>query len=345
MSMTLFTEAYTKARDVFKTQKFASGSLDWDTFLKTDVATQSILANTGPDPAHAAGCDKLRKKITDSLPTGGLRKLFTDEGHVIWEAAGSDAGGDQKERAAAIKFLRHLYRVQKRGGQDVWVFNPPKAHKKFIFDEVKGFGLLNKHKLGQDKEIYAEDEMKHMCSALALALSASQKAQIKVNAPDDSVHAIVKDWFCDDHGSDAQLNAAVSKLSSGLPKIVSACNSNSLVFSDDPTSRKTRAKTYGLALPGGEGGGFPVIYLEGLFTRMTGNSGKLWLCAETIVHELTHTELSTKDVFYDDDGLKPTSNRFSSADALSNADSWGYFVMDIDGKLSDADKKRILVSP
>ena len=345
MSMTLFTQAYKKAREIFETQKFAGGDPDWEKFLKNDVASLSILANGGPNPAHADGCDKLRKKLSDSLPTGMFGRLFTHEGDIIWQAAGSDNGGKQIERAAAIKFLRHLYRADKRGGQDVWAFNPPKAHKKFVFDEVKGFAILNKHKLGQADEIYSDDEMRHMCSALALALASSQKAQMKVNSPDDTVRACVKDWFCDDHSSDTQLNTAMSKLKAGLPKIVNACNSNSLVFSDDPTSRKSRAKTYGLALPGGEGGGFPVIYLEGLFTRMTGNSGKLWLCAETIIHELTHTELSTKDVFYDCEGLKPSGNRFSSADALSNADSWGYFVMDIDGKLSAADKKRILVTP
>ena len=343
MAMDQFTQAYKKARKVFQTQTFASGDPDWEKFLKTELGVISLLGETGPDPKFAAGVDKLRAKIGEALPKGFFQRLFSGEADIIWNAAGASTQGDQAQRAAAIKFIRHLYRATKRGAQDVWVFNPPKAHKKYIFDEMSGSG--SKAKLNKVDEMFGLDEMRHMSAALAIALAASQKTAMKLSTPDDAVKQKVKDWFCPDHGSDPQFDLAMKTLKRGVPKVVNACNSNSLVFSDSPTDRKGRSSTYGLAVPGGEGGGFPVIYLEGAFTRLTGNSGKMWLCAQTIVHELTHVELSTKDHFYDYQGLKPSSNFFPQSKALGNADSWGYFVIDVDGKLSDADRQRILVSP
>ena len=342
MAMTMFTEAFKKAKDVFKNQTFEK---DWEKALKTDWSVKALMGDTGLNTTHAASCDKLRKKIDDGRPDGLFMRLFNGEGQVIWDAAGDAAGGSRAERAGAIKFLRHVYRAQKRGAQDVWIFNPPKAHKKFIFDELKGGAASCKSKLSSKAEMFTDVEMKHMCAALSIALAAANKTNAKLAAPDDTVKQKIKDWFCDDHSSDTQYNKALTTLKAGVPKVVAACNSNTLVFADDPTSRRSRKSTYGLAVRGGEKGGFPVIYLEGAFTRMTGNSGKMWLCAETIIHELTHTELSTEDHFYDSDGLKPTSNAFAQAKALTNADSWGYFCIDVDGKLTDSDKQRILVAP
>jgi hypothetical protein len=72
---------------------------------------------------------------------------------------------------------------------------------------------------------------------------------------------------------------------------------------------------------------------------MTGNSGKLWLCAETIIHELSHHDVSTEDHRYDHAGLKP-KKAFPYAKAISNADSWGYFAIDLAGYLSASDLKK-----
>ena len=73
-----------------------------------------------------------------------------------------------------------------------------------------------------------------------------------------------------------------------------------------------------------------------------GNSGKLWMCALTIIHELTHREVNTDDHKYDTDGLKPHTTRFPKAKTIENADSWAYFVTDLVGMLSKSDRKRYL---
>lgn len=344
--MDLFTEAYKKAREIATGQTFDGGSgKGWDKFLKTDAPLPSLFANGGPDVTHSAVPGKVRAEIQKNL--GGFWAWLTGrkEADVIWAAAGGEKGGSREERAAALKFARHFYRIDKKGAQDVWVYNPPKDHTKWIFDEIKPGDGSVKTKLADTIELFSEAEMKHMADALKIALAATQKALMKVNSPDDATKQMIRDWFCDDHSSDDQLDNVTKKLKAGLGKIVNLCNSNKLVFTDLASWRANRDKYFGGAVRGGEGGGFPVIYLEGAFTKLTGNSGKMWLCAETIVHEASHHEVSTQDHFYDHHGLKPSSNKFPWSTAIDNADNWGYFVIDIDGKLSTADRTKVLKNP
>ena len=337
--MDLFTECYKKAHDVIKNQTFSG---EWEKFLKTDAPVPSLLASGGPATAHSGVADKVRNKIDGKT----WRFLFwgRDEGEVIWEAA-AGSSGSQEERAATLKFVRHFYRFEKRGSQDVWIYNPPKKLEKLMFDEIKGTEEECKRKLKEEKELFSDKELKHMSAALHMGLWTSLVALIKLWVPDDAAKQKVRDWFCTDHSSDVQFNAAMAKLKAGMPKIINCLNSNKLVFTDYPGWRANRASYMGGAVPGGEGGGFPVIYIEGAFGSYAGNSGMLWTCARTIVHEASHHELRTKDHKYRHNGLKPTGNRFSHAHALENADSWGCFVIDMAGQLSTADKNKFLVSP
>jgi hypothetical protein len=41
----------------------------------------------------------------------------------------------------------------------------------------------------------------------------------------------------------------------------------------------------------------------------------------------------TKDVQYDDDGLKPNTTSLTDDKSIVNADSWGYFAADLVGAL------------
>ena len=85
-----------------------------------------------------------------------------------------------------------------------------------------------------------------------------------------------------------------------------------------------------------------MIYIEGAFNRYAGNSGMMWLCALTIIHEFSHHDLSTRDHRYDHAGLKPKKASFPYSKAIENADSWGYFAIDLAGYLSDSDRKKYL---
>jgi hypothetical protein len=241
------------------------------------------------------------------------------------------------ERAAALKMAMHVYHAHKKGGQDVWVYSPPKNHSLPIFDELSGDEKTIKAKLGKETEIFSDQDRDLMCNALGVACKIAMDAQVKVDAKGEETKAIVKRWFLDPECGDMEMADALAKLSAGIKKISSACGSSTLVFTDYLDWRKQRDQYFGAAFRGGEGGGFPVIYLEGAFTRLKGNSGKLWLCAETILHELSHHEVSTQDHRYDSSGLKPSKNIFPFAKTIDNADSWGYFMLDLAGYLSKTD--------
>jgi hypothetical protein len=181
-----------------------------------------------------------------------------------------------------------------------------------------------------------------MCDALKIALACSQKTEkLLADGGAETVNA-VKRWFADGDTTEQQTKADVATLLKGFKKITNTCNSNKLIFPDDPNDRKSLTKydkLYGSVWPGGEGS-FPVIYLAGAFKK-AGNSGKLWLCAQTIIHEASHLDVSTKDHRYDTSGLKPRKE-FPHSQAIENADSWGYFCIDICGCLSKSDRDSVL---
>jgi hypothetical protein len=335
-----FTPVYEKAREVITGQKFAEP--EWHKFLTETSGASKLLGPAGFDPAYSGALDSIRTKIkSESKHTNALAValLGGGPGEVIYKASQNKAsGGSWLERAATLKMLRHLYRAGKSGGQDVWVYAPPKDHMKPVFDEIAGADAQVKRKLGQEVEIFDDGERGLMCDALQLARKVAMDSSIKVAAKSAGAKMAVRRWFLDDKSTKAELDDALAQLSAGLKKIATACSSASLVFTDYVDWRKQRDQYFGAAIRGGEGGGFPVIYLEGAFTRLKGNSGKLWLCAETIIHELSHHEVNTDDHFYDSDGLKPDSARFPYAKAIDNADSWGYFAIDLAGYLSKADR-------
>jgi hypothetical protein len=95
-----------------------------------------------------------------------------------------------------------------------------------------------------------------------------------------------------------------------------------------------------------EGEERPVIYLFKEFMNIArpnklGVIPKLWLCALTILHELSHSLLQTEDIMYDYQGLNVRSS-FRPRDAIRNADSWAHFAADLVGALPDAARKKAL---
>jgi hypothetical protein len=264
-------------------------------------------------------------------------------GEIIYAASqNAKSAGTWFERAAALKVVQHTHRAAKTGAQDVWVYSPPTAYAQPVFTELSGTDAVVKRKLGEDAEVFSAEDRDLMCDALHVAAKIAADALAKVSTPTADTKEVVKRWFLDEDSGDKELTASLTALTAGLKLICAACNSTTLVFTDYIDWRAQRDKYFGAAFRGGEGGGFPVVYLEGAFTRLKGNSGKLWLCAETIIHELSHHEVSTQDHRYDSSGLKPTKGTFPHAKAIDNADSWGYFALDLAGYLSNADRATTL---
>ena len=73
--------------------------------------------------------------------------------------------------------------------------------------------------------------------------------------------------------------------------------------------------------------------------------------ARIIVHELSHRMLKTDDVETHGDpryawhprGIGPMKGSFSTAQAMKNADNWGWFAADAAGELSQKNRNDALV--
>jgi hypothetical protein len=336
-----FTTTYKKARDVATMQKFAEP--EWEKFF-TDVGLKSIMTATGFDSGKAETPEKIRAKFAELAKDAKVEPGFAKAaGKFIYDAC-QNASSNSKwtERAATIEFMRHLYRARKSGAQDVWVYSPPVDYgTQDVFQELSGSEAHNKRFLGYDDEIFTAKHRDLMCDALSVAKKAAGDCVAKLGSPNQATKDVISRWFIDADSTD-KLDEAATKLNDGMKKIWAGTGSTTLVFTDYLAWRYTdRFTTFGAAFAGGEGGGFPVIYLEGAFTKLAGNADKLWLCAQTILHELSHHEVKTEDHRYDFRGLKP-GKHLPYATAIDNADSWGYFAMDLGNALSDSDRTKVL---
>jgi hypothetical protein len=65
-------------------------------------------------------------------------------------------------------------------------------------------------------------------------------------------------------------------------------------------------------------------------------------CVETIVHEVSHRVAGTDDFAYDNTGLRPSKTGIRFSHALRNADTWGYFCVDLAGMLAQSDSDKVL---
>ena len=328
--MDRFSQAYEKASDVVKNQTFVD---DWQTFLEKEVKIKQLLDATGPDTTHAGGLDKLRKKINDGSGKDG--KTAAD----LILAASQGKTGKLEDRASTIKMLKHLYLSRQQGTQDVWVYAPPVDYQKWIYDEISPPEASMKPKLNKEDEVYSAGERKIMCDALQLALTWTMDAMIKLSDGKDTTLAMVRRWFADEDTTDQQIKDAAKTLNDGYKKIANVAKSNKLIFSDEPNDRNTGGwKDWAFVY---KSEGMDVVYLQGAFLK-SGNSGKLWMCALTIIHELSHRAVGTSDHAYDSDGLKPSKASLPHAKAIDNADSWAYFATDLAGKLSESDRNKVL---
>jgi len=334
-----FSEAFEKARTVIKNQKFEDS---WQKFLKNEAKISELFEESGPNNTKADALEKIRNKLK-SMSRGAVGAFFLGGGvadTIIKASKNGTENGKDAERAATLKMLRHLYLSSQRGAQDVWTYAGTKAFAKWVYDEITGDEKAYKYKLGKDTEVYSKGDRKMMCEALALALEWSLFAVTKLGSGDETTKAVVKRWFGDENTTDAQITTAIVTLRNGFQKIANVANSNKLIFSDDPIDRSNGGwKDWAFVYNAEK---LNVVYLQGAFLK-AGNSGKLWMCALTIIHELSHKVVGTKDYRYDNDGLKPSTTSLPHGKAIDNADSWAYFAVDLKGKVSNSDKLRVLV--
>ena len=69
-------------------------------------------------------------------------------------------------RCAALKFFRHLYMEQARGGQAIWIYAPPRSYTKWVFAEFESLGGNTlEARLGLSDEVFSAADRRVICHA------------------------------------------------------------------------------------------------------------------------------------------------------------------------------------
>lgn len=327
-----FEQCYAASRDELK----KSTAFEKLPNAKKCVDLSLVFPEQGPKRTHYSVLTQLRRTLSSSA-----KKSSQSEGELLVAACGgaSDSAVDKlvrglNEEVAALKMARHMYLVHMRGGADVWVFSPPVNYTEWLQDEFKGLG--NKGLAtwaSQSSEVYSKQDKKAMGDATQIALAWVMKCMSKLGTPDDATNTVIKRWFCASAPTDDEVKTLAAKLLRGFSKIAAVLNSNLLVLSDEPIDRNGGGwKDYAFVYKSEK---MHVIYIQkATLNAALGN--KMWDAALTIVHELSHRELGTDDHRYADDGpLSPASTTgLTVAQALDNADTWGFFAADLNGAIT-----------
>ncbi len=325
--MNVFSEVYEKSVEMLKTPQLHA---DW---ASVESGLRDLLLPDGPAPAKCAVLDDLRNRlvVAGKKAGGPAAKAVGNEIVRVSQAAKADF----QDRAALVKQMKHFYMVAKKGNQSVWVVDQPKRYGEWDFDLFDGKSAVDLPALLADnEEVFGGANRKMMSDALQLARKWSADTEVKLGSKSAAVDAAIRRWFLLEGAADADVAGVRTALQAGFRKITAACNSGKIIFSDRPKLRTSGDYDSTYASVNGRDA-MPVIYIYQLFLKTgkrnrLGHIPKLWLCALTIVHELSHKLVATEDKRYDYEGLKPSAS-FPPATALINADSWAYFCGDVLG--------------
>jgi len=331
--MNLFTEVYDKSRDLLAKPCFDAS---WSAI---EAKLKSLLAAGGFNRPDSPVLVDVRRELTRLARAAGKP---ADEGAAIAaeivRLSRPDTNGFQ-ERAALLKTLRHLYHVSNKGAQSIWVVDHPKAYDKWAYDKTGGLGQDKlREQLTPWRETFGAGSRQMMSDALQLARKISMDTEIKLGADGGRTRRKVRKWFLQRGAAKGDVDATRQTLINGFKKISALCNSHSVIFSDrphkrvDPGSSRTKASV-------NAGDLMPVIYIFEAFVRYgrrneDGVRDQLWQCAKTIIHEMSHKLLATKDHAYGVNGIRP-GHSVTVAQAIENADSWGIFALDLAGMLPE----------
>jgi hypothetical protein len=335
--MDVFTEVYITSVDLLKAKCFD------DRWSNIEPKLKALLATDGPEESQAMVLDLIRSTLAKAANGNGKERVTAAD--EILKVSRSSSIGFQ-DRAALLKAMKHFYFVIRKGNQRIWVVDLPQRYGQWTYDLFSGKSIDElKALLQQEIEVFGEGRRKLMSDALQLARKWSLDVTAKLSTPAPETLEAVKRWF---HAGDVKpeiVKASAAKLLDGFKKIANTCNSTRVIFSDRPHKRVSGTYDQTFASVN-SGDSMPVIYIFKLFLEAgkknsKGQIGKLWLSALTIIHELSHKLAGTRDVRYDDQGLKPNATSLSDDQSIVNADSWAYFAADLVGALPPSSFKAV----
>lgn len=341
---------------------------DWQALAKK---LHKMMDPTGFDAGEAEALTQLRKKVTQGASTMfGHKKVGEDQG--LLQAVGAWAEGstgtveaNPRMRAAALKFLRHVYLLNKSGSRKVWVHSLP-----IEFTDWPSFHLWNrgttlgnvKTLLKTSNEIFSEEQKRYLANSTQQAMAWCQKTGIvlaeaaatKQSKKRDAAQELVKRWFAEPGLSATELTRFIDILQRGFKSIMGMLNRGHFVLTDwVPLRGATTADDQGFLFSeaftfASNHEGMDVVYIErSFFTDDAGgvvHGQKNW--TRVVVHELTHLVCGTEDVQngqsrYAWYGIGPHAG-YPGSDAIRNADNWAFFAADCAGVLTDGERTKAL---
>ena len=109
-----FSNQYEEAKKVLKNETFGEG---WKKLVQS---LGRLMGDTGFNAGDAGSLDELRKKASRGADKGwfrGYEKIGEDEGLLAatGDSTTTAINGKTRKKAAALKFLRHVYLLKKWG--------------------------------------------------------------------------------------------------------------------------------------------------------------------------------------------------------------------------------------
>ncbi|WP_293367426.1 M35 family metallo-endopeptidase [Nevskia sp.] len=307
----------------------------------------------GPHDGYASGLADLRKLLVKSESNGIL--AATDAGNDKKPTAIDEINPEVRTQAAALKLMRHLELMRKRGSHKLWIVSLPDSFNDWPSVVLKDQPIAQLRALLEDtSQRFSPDDKKHLSNATQEALKWCHKTLIllanaamtkeKKAAPGLE---LVKRWFLDETASDRDAVVAMAVLELGFKKINAVLSSGHLLLTDHPEVRgATSSENLGYrkseAFVKGLREAMDVVYIEEAFFKNNNTLKGLTNWTRILVHELSHREVRTVDKFYSWEGIGPTADTFPTADALVNADSWAFFCADAAGQLTETERNKAL---
>lgn len=326
-----------------------------------EYKAHSALLKTVTLEAHA-GSNLMKKALGTTEPesgsAGALNNLRTvakrlGESASILAAAGLNATGkgaptqEALQKAALLKFMRHLYLCGARGSQKVWVFSSPKSYRQYPLDQIQADGTSWAKLvtcLNDVTEVFSEETKTRFSEATQLGLSWCMAAQTVLSnaATDAAAMEKVKRWFAESTTPAADLNQTIANVLAGFKTMTSTMNGCTFVITDMPKDRANPAKDLTEAYIFNLIETPKTVYVEKAFfenydVSVLHDVKKNW--ARILVHEVSHIDAATVDNSYAWQGIG-VGTKLSAAKAAVNADTWAFFAADCAGALSAGDITR-----
>jgi hypothetical protein len=323
----------------------------------------SLMGHDGFDVARAAALDELRRRATHGADA---QRVDEAEGLLRAVVPAADGGAptpDVRERAAALKLLRHVQLENRSGSRGVWIVALPAEFTNWPSSQfaAEGGNLAGvRQLLAGRSEHFDAAQRRYLgaatqqglawCQRAAIVLAQARRtrgsAQAEPPGAGTDARALVRRWFAEPGVGEPALDRLVATLTRGFKEIVGSLNRGRFVITDWVPFRAARGadeadflRTEAFAFRA-RGEGMDVVYVESaFFDDVAGNvlRGQAnW--TRILVHELSHLVCGTHDV---DDGqsryawagIGPHAG-YPSAATIRNADNWAFFAADCAGALT-----------